>query len=161
MNADEAEPALELSACVAPVHLAQSRGRRIAAEGREHDRAEPDQEAVPAIGNVAAQHAFHEFRHHGETERIGAPPRSFYRLAERRLREQDLRVVTRPGARVFVNALLHHEGCVLVDEIGKRRQVADRRAGTERVEQTHDWSSPLPAADQDHQGTEITQIAPR
>ncbi len=42
------------------------------------------------------------------------------------------------GARagIFVDAFLHQEGGVLVDEVGQRLRIADRRTGAEKFEKS-------------------------
>src|SRR5829696_6433799 len=137
MDADEGEATLELVAAIAPVGAAQGCRDRVAVEYRQHHRSERVENGLPLSPAVAAKHALDEFRHHDETERIGAPAGVFHSFLEAGFGEQDLGVVPGPGARVLVDSLLRQEGGVLIDEGGERRYIADRRARAEHVEQAH------------------------
>ena len=83
---------------------------------------------------IGAQHALDQFRHHGEPERISAPARLLDGLLEALLAKKDLGIMSRARAGIFVNAFLHQESGLPVDEVGQRFRIADRRAAAEKVE---------------------------
>ena len=55
--------------------------------------------------------------------------------AESGFGEQDFGIMPGAGARILVDALLHQEGGVLVDEGRQFGEIADRRCATEKIEQ--------------------------
>ena len=83
---------------------------------------------------MRTQHAFGEFTHHGEPERIGAPARLLDGFVEFRLGEQHLGIMPGAGAGIFVDRLLHQEGRILVDEIRELTGIADRIPAAEDIE---------------------------
>jgi hypothetical protein len=85
-----------------------------------------------SVGAMGAQYSLDQFRHHREPERIGPPARSLHGLLEARFAKQDLGIMSGPRAGVLVDAFLHQEGGVLIDEVGQRLRIADRRRGTEK-----------------------------
>ena len=86
------------------------------------------------VGAIGAQHPLDQFRHHGEPERIGPPARLLDGGLEARLAKKDLGIMSGAGAGIFVDAFLHQESGVPVDEVGQRWRIADRRAAAEKFE---------------------------
>src|SRR5581483_12504993 len=79
-----------------------------------------DELVSAVVAGERAQHPLDQLPHHGEPERIGLPPRTLESVQELPLLEQHLGVMAGPGTRIFVNALLGHEGCMRIDEIRQR-----------------------------------------
>jgi hypothetical protein len=128
---DELEAAREFGARLAPCLFPERRRDRIAVEHRKNERTERVELHV-SVDAMRAQHALDQFRHHREPERIGPPTRSLHRRLESRFAKQDLGIMSRPRAGVLVDAFLHQESGVLVDEIGQPLRIANRRTGTEK-----------------------------
>jgi hypothetical protein len=91
------------------------------------DGVRPDRRAV------VAQRRQHGLRDVDEADRIVDPPRGLDGVAKALLLEQLLRHRAGAGAGVFEDALLHDEGGALVDEVGERHHVGDRRRLAEQA----------------------------
>src|SRR5262245_36639306 len=135
MQPDQFQPMRKLDARRMPSLAIELRGHRITVEYVEHELAHGSDPAETLVAIARPQDAFDDLADHGKPERIGAPARLLDRIEERRLAEQHLGVMAGARAAIFVDALLHHEGRLPVDEIGQRLRIADRRAPAKEIKE--------------------------
>jgi hypothetical protein len=135
---DKIKPVRKLATRFKPGSFSDRWRNRIAVENRKNDN---DQlvENLPALHpGLRTQHPFDHFTDHRKAQRKGLPASVLDGLRKSLFGEQNLGVVTCTGARVFVDALLHDEGRLCIDEVRKLRPIANRRTGTKQLlEQLH------------------------
>src|ERR1700674_5310794 len=132
MRSDLVQLAGEFAPRLLPFVACQRRRHGIAVEDGENHRDERIENDATVVGSVRAQYALDHLAHHRKAERIGLPARPLEGFNEPGIPQQYLGVMTGTGLRIIVEALLHDEGGLLVDEIGELPGVTDGRPATEK-----------------------------
>ena len=130
---DQIEPMREVAARFLPGGLSARWRDRIAVENRKNEYDERVQEGPALRPYVGTQHAIDHFADHRKSQRKRLPARVLNGLRKSLFGKENLGVVARAGARIFVDSLLHKESRLGVNKVRKRLPVANRRAGAKQL----------------------------